>query len=144
MMGATNREARMARLILGCLLCVGLGACRLERHYVWTQTADGLAMKAPIVHRVHVRVDVERSRVTLVDDLIDAEGRTDRQFSEFGESQVTPCRVVDKSNWQCQLLTLGGATPAVTVDMKDGHLVRHYWGAVQQFEAKYRLASMSQ
>lgn len=71
----------------------------MQRDYTWTQQQDGLLMKGPITHDVHVRVDVDRARISILDDLTDANGRTDRQFDEYGASRFTPCHVVDAANW---------------------------------------------
>jgi len=39
-----------------------LVGCSVERDYTWTQPEDGLLMKAPIIHKLHVRVDLDRQR----------------------------------------------------------------------------------
>lgn len=94
-------------------------------------------MKAPIQHQVHVRVDVEHDRVSMVEDLTDANGRTDRRFDQYGDSQSTPCHIVDAINWRCESVGIGDGKILVAVDMKDGHLSRNYWGTLQEFQTHY-------
>jgi hypothetical protein len=94
-------------------------------------------MKAPIVHDVHVRVELDRGRVAMVDDLTDANGRTDRQFDAYGTSQYQPCQIVDETNWACQSVGIDDGKILISWDMKNGRLTRNYWGTVENFQTHY-------
>ena len=123
-------------------MLIALGGCRLEREYTFTQTEDGLAMKAPITHTVRLRIDTVRNIVTWLQDSRDSKGVEDRSVTTYGDASFDTCEIFDQSNWSCAFV---GANQQVLVRpvMKDGQLSRWYWTQEEKYRTKYRLFGLS-
>ena len=76
-----------------------LGGCSAEAIYTRVQHENGLAMKAPITFTVRVKVDKSKKSVAWVQDIVDADGISDRQIKTYGEEPYSSCEIFDDENW---------------------------------------------
>lgn len=130
---------KQSNVVAATLLAVG--ACG-DAEYTYTQREDGLAMKAPIVHTVRVRVDTARKTVAWLQDSEDSEGVENRQLKTYGGVSFSTCQIFDRHNWNCAILGPDREEVEKPV-MKDGQLTRWYWVDEEKYQRRHRVLGLS-
>ena len=120
-----------------CLVGISiLGGCSAESIYTHVQHENGLAMKAPITFTVRVKVNKSKKSVAWVQDIVDADGVSDRQIKTYGEEPYSSCEIFDDDNWNCELKIDGNLLERP--EMKDGKLSRFYFTSLENYSKSRR------
>jgi hypothetical protein len=136
------RSRRLGRRwSLPAVSIIALAGCPSDREYVYTQTEPGLAMTAPIVHTVRVRISLADTTVLWLQDLRDSKGVETRVLRTYGGTPFSSCEIFDDADWMCSFLDADAKDrkPLERPSMKHGKLTRWYWGHDETYETKYRL-----
>jgi hypothetical protein len=128
-------------LCLCCVLC--LAACGpIEREYTWTSPAAGL-IPYPVKHRVRINVDVAKQTVVWLDDATDGHGFVTHDVTTYGENDWDRCHVFDPGSFSCKVTNFPASESDIwhmpyvdQVELKDGKLVRTYWGKIERYESR--------
>ena len=136
------RRSIRTKVILALGAVCSVSGCSGNGVYSYTQSEDGLAMKAPITHSVRVTLDEPKGVVTLLQDAVDSDGFSDRQIRKFGGYNWSHCDIFDEKNWSCDLRGSDGEVlerPA----MKDGKLTWYYWGTNRTYQEGFSILGVA-
>ncbi len=129
-------------IVIVALSILGCAEGPITTEYTWTQTSDGLGVKAPIVYRLSLRWSQDTMFVSKL--LTDATGKTffDNDewvtFSAGAGSAGMQCNHFDNSNFTCQLSGVAGDT-LESFTMVDGELTWNYWGDIRKLKKQHKV-----